>query len=102
MMSWLRNWWNGADEPDQEIPVVDYSALETRQDGKIDPCSDTWLTVAGWAVAELNKLRESNDSTKHDMVKTSEIRGRIRVIKDLLELPNPPKERKRAPSEEEY
>lgn len=52
--------------------------------GVIDPYSQTWLFIESWAKAELDKLRERNDSPKLDFEKTCVLRGRIRELKELL------------------
>lgn len=54
---------------------------------KINIHSDTWKAVAAWAEKELMVGREQNDKIKLDMVKTSVIRGKIKVLKEILQLP---------------
>ena len=61
--------------PDQEI------------DGKIDIYSPTWKAISAWAIKELQANRESNDKKSLDIVKTSIIRGRIKILKEILGLP---------------
>lgn len=67
-----------------------------------DIYSETWKFIAKWAQAELSAARELNDSVKLTDSQTFVLRGRIKALKDLLALPTPPKERVRAPPDEEY
>ena len=62
--------------PDQEI------------DGKIDIYSPTWKAVSAWATKELSTAREFNDKKSLDIIKTSAVRGRISMLKSLLNLPS--------------
>lgn len=64
----------------------------------INPYSPTWLFVRAWAEAELKKAREKNDSINKDMTQTAVLRGEIKILKELISLPNP---RKGLLSEEE-
>jgi hypothetical protein len=75
--------------------MIDAVPVEASKE-KIDEFSDTWIFVERWAKEELTKAREQNDSTKRTEVDTAALRGRISLLKQLLELPLPPKrERKR-------
>ena len=65
----------------------------------LDPYSDTWSFVSTWAEAQLKAAREQNDSTRLTDAQTHVLRGKIKVLKELLALPLPPKERRRAPPE---
>ena len=49
--------------------------------------STTWGFIKQWANDELSKARLGNDSLGLDEVATSALRGRIDVLKDLLDLP---------------
>ncbi len=64
-----------------------------------DYFSDTWAFVAQWAAAELVKARKSNDSSKKDEVATALLRGKITMLKELIDLPIP-KERVRRSAED--
>lgn len=57
------------------------------EDDKINVNSATWQAVRVWAEKELNDNREANDKTSLDIIKTSVIRGEIRILKALLSLP---------------
>jgi len=58
----------------------------------IDLYSPTWHTLKKWAEAELVKAREKNDSLKIDHDKTTALRGRIKVLKEILAMPEKIKE----------
>ena len=57
-------------------------------DGILDPRSGTWAFIQKQLNAELIKAREANDSNRRSELQTAEIRGRIRLIKELIDLPN--------------
>ncbi len=59
--------------------------------GSLDPRSPTWVYVRTWATEALQKAREKNDSINNDLTKTSAIRGEIKILKELINLPNPKK-----------
>lgn len=54
---------------------------------KVDWYSDTWRAIQAHAQAQLKELRLKNDSTAHDAVQTSYLRGRIAAWKELEALP---------------
>lgn len=68
--------------------------------GRLDTYSDTWKFVSAWAEKALQDVRESNDSTKKSEAQTMVLRGQIKMLKELLALPNPPRERARPPPDE--
>ena len=47
----------------------------------------------------MKAAREQNDSTRLTDAQTHVLRGKIKALKELLALPLPPKERRRAPPE---
>lgn len=55
----------------------------------IDFNSPTWRALEQYALARISTLREKNDSTSMDAIRTAELRGRIAALKDLLALANP-------------
>jgi len=57
--------------------------------GVLDPHSSTWLFVRSWAQERLDKTRVKNDSANADIIQTSVMRGEIKVLKELINLPNP-------------
>ncbi len=61
--------------------------LPQGQEPKLDINSPTWKYVVLWAEGELTAARERNDSPALDVTKTAVTRGKIRTLKDLLELP---------------
>jgi len=56
-------------------------------DGVLDAYSGTWMFIKKWATDELDRARIFNDKKSLDIIQTSLIRGKIRLLKDLLELP---------------
>jgi len=61
---------------------------QQEEEGKIDIYSPTWKAISQWATKELITAREFNDKKSLDIIKTSVIRGRISMLKSLLNLPN--------------
>lgn len=57
--------------------------------GELDPRSLTWIFIHNWASEALAKAREKNDNTNRDLAQTSVLRGEIKILKELINLPNP-------------
>ena len=47
----------------------------------------TWPFVAAWAQSEIDRLRKQNDSVELGLEHTAAIRGEIRALKRLHDLP---------------
>ena len=58
----------------------------TASRGKLDERSETWLFVMDYARSELEKLRTKNDSSNNSEIQTAVIRGRIKALKDIMDL----------------
>jgi len=71
---------------------------------EIDEFSRTWVAIHAWTEAQLGKAREDNDSLLRDENQTAALRGRIKLLKELIDLPKPDKrERVKPPPEhDEY
>ena len=55
----------------------------------IDIHSPTWRFVRSWAESSLKKARDRNDNLNKDATQTAALRGEIRVLKELISLPEP-------------
>lgn len=86
----------GIDKDGNNIPDVVVG------EGRLETSSETWGFVSQWAEKEIARLRESNDSIMVDELKTAAIRGRIKALKDLLDLPKPKKVREKKFVQEDY
>ena len=90
LMGWLRGECCCDKKPE---PVVDdspkYDQIPIYGPGVLDPRSSTWMFVSNWASEELKKAREKNDSVNKDISQTSALRGEIKILKALINLPNP-------------
>jgi hypothetical protein len=53
----------------------------------LDVNSGTWLFVKDWAAKELEIARRKNDAIKLPYDKTAALRGEIKVLKNLVNLP---------------
>jgi len=67
-----------------------------------DYFSETWVFVSQWAGEELVKARKSNDSSKKDDVATALLRGKIAMLKELIDLPKPKERIRRSVEETDY
>lgn len=88
-MSWrdnIRSWCQFSRVKRERGNPVLYSPAAI-DDGVLDVRSGTWAFIRNRLNAELVKAREANDSIRRNEVQTAEIRGRIGMIKELLELP---------------
>jgi len=50
--------------------------------------SPQWHTFRKWAEEQLKKARDKNDSLSLNEIETSALRGEIRLLKRILDLPN--------------
>lgn len=74
--------------PDKESEPLDVKLPDiVGMEGKLDIYSPTWQFINKWAETELTKARESNDFVKLTETKTSVLRGRIKLLKEILGLP---------------
>ena len=78
--------YNKLVEHDKPIEV-ELPTGRTPQDVKLEPYSSTWLFVKAWTETELIKARTINDYLKNDETKTAALRGRIKLLKEILSLP---------------
>jgi len=86
----------------QEEERISHLPSVAGREGVIHEFSDTWIFVTNWATAELEQARERNDSHKRDAVQTAALRGRIELLKELLELPRPKERRRRSAADQEH
>jgi hypothetical protein len=54
----------------------------------IDHSSDTWHQLRKWAEAQLQTARQKNDAVGLSDIETAALRGEIRTLKRILDLPN--------------
>lgn len=50
--------------------------------------SPQWHTFRKWAEDQLKKARDKNDNPSLNEIQTAHLRGEIRVLKRVLDLPN--------------
>lgn len=53
----------------------------------LDPTSSQWREIAAWAEQRLQSARARNDDVELSEAKTAALRGEIRILKELLSLP---------------
>jgi len=56
-------------------------------DKELNEMSGTWLFIKDWALSEIKTARKKNDASL-DVEKTAALRGEIRALKRLANLPN--------------
>jgi hypothetical protein len=72
----------------KEKKVVPHEAkLKDQGDAELNTSSPTWKYIEKWSKNELEKLRRDNDSPKLDEQSTAFIRGRIKELQTLRDLP---------------
>ncbi len=69
--------------------------------GQLEPRSSTWAFIAGYAQAEIARLRERNDSNNHDAIATAEMRGQLKALKRMLALGQPKADKRRLSVDED-
>ena len=62
---------------------------EIESEGRLDVTSESWIFVRTYCEKRLRALREANDGAGLDEKATAVIRGQIKAIKDILDLPKP-------------
>ena len=62
---------------------------EISEEARLDVRSETWAFIQRHCSQRLQDLRASNDSTVLDDRKTAVLRGQIRAMKEILDLPKP-------------
>lgn len=73
---------------EHDAPIeVELPTGRTSQDVKLEPYSSTWLFMKAWTETELIKARATNDYLKNDEIRTAALRGRIKLLKEILGLP---------------
>lgn len=78
-------WFHKKQQPlEAALPII------AGEQGKLDKYSPTWVYVSGWAAAELANLRQRNDGMSLGEVETAAIRGKIKILKTILALPDSP------------
>jgi len=70
------------------------------EEGYLDITSLTWTFIRKWANKELNLARIANDNINKDERQTAALRGRIKMLVDLLSLPETSAKRNKPQLEE--
>ena len=55
--------------------------------GRLELHSPTWIFIKSWVDNELMEARETNDYLRNSENKTAALRGRIKLLKEILDLP---------------
>lgn len=70
----------------KKVPFVADLPCQEQEKG-LDPYSATWVFIRAWLEKNLESAREMNDGPL-DSQKTATIRGRIALMKEIINLPN--------------
>jgi len=73
----------GLTKKKKPIEVGEYKPV-----GELNQNSPTWIFVKDWAEKELEKLRIKNDSITLSETQTAVVRGQIKRLKAVIDLPN--------------
>ena len=68
-------------------PIEAKLPIQGMPKGELNTSSPTWFFIREWANNELNQARISNDGLNKDTTQTAALRGRIKVLKEILALP---------------
>lgn len=73
----------------KEVPVVvaKLPGEEQQIEGRFEEGSPTAVWLKKWARGELRAARTENDKLNNGLVKTTQLRARIEVLKEVLSLP---------------
>jgi hypothetical protein len=71
----------------KQIINAELSGQQGSGDGFLNTGSNTWTFIKKWAENELMATRMSNDSLEKDETQTAALRGRIKLLKEILALP---------------
>ena len=93
IFDWFRSTRDDQSNPEEESMVRDLEARLPDQpivgQGQLDARSQTWIFIHNWATDSLKKAREKNDNINRDINQTAALRGEIKILKELINLPNP-------------
>ncbi len=70
------------------MPVEAKLQNDGHTEPRLDIDSPTWKYIEQWASEGLERRRVENDNQNLTEQKTANKRGQIRILKDLLDLPN--------------
>lgn len=57
--------------------------------GRLDPYSETWAFIRTYCLQRMTEMRVANDNPNLDEKRTSVIRGEIKALKEIMDLPKP-------------
>lgn len=77
----MKNWFSK--KPEKKT----FSTPGYEKEGVLDDLSSTWIFIKNWAEKDLEELRRKNDNPNLNELQTQLIRGKIKKLKNLLELP---------------
>lgn len=80
------NWMNKKVQP-RPLDTITVGNIP-RGSGKLETSSLTWRFMSNYLVDQLESLRKKNDNPTLSVEKTNLIRGEIKMIKRILDLPN--------------
>lgn len=69
-------------------PAFEPITVANEVENVLDQQSGTWRFIHNWALTELDQARKRNDAVSLDPVKTAAIRGEIKTLKRLANLPD--------------
>lgn len=83
----ILNWFKKTDSETPSINEVDSYIGVGNSDGILEPYSPTWIYIENHIKDQIDKLRQKNDNPTISYEKTQVIRGQIKELKRILDLP---------------
>ncbi len=98
----MRKWWTKTPQRSStEQPFeVRLPEPETESEGRLNVTSETWVFVRTYCQKRLKALREANDGAGLDEKATAIVRGQIKAMKEILDLPKPKPKMQQAEDED--
>lgn len=89
LLGWFRGDRETTEKPAKEPEAMNQFIPPVNPHAILDPRSQTWIFVSTWAQERLEKARVRNDNPNTDMTQTAVLRGEIKLLKELINLPIP-------------
>jgi hypothetical protein len=100
-MKWFRKKQNNQEFKPVEVRLPESGTNTIAQSGRLDPYSETWAFIRGYCEATLKETQDRNNSPVLDEVRTAMLRGKIAMLKEIMDLPKPKPEIKPTEDQEE-
>lgn len=101
MREWFESLFKVAD-PHRPVEVEpEVVEIKSSREGVLDAYSETWIFVSNFLNAEIARYGVLNESPKLTELQTAVLRGRIKMAREILSLPDKKERVRIRPSEDE-